>query len=212
LPSACDDSDFVVVTNPNNPTGRLERAESVEQLAGRERLLVVDESFMDFACDRETFAHRQLPGVIVLRSCTKLLSLAGVRAGYLITETSLVRRLEEQRQPWSVNGLACAALSYFAAAREVVAERIDEARRDRQDLVKQLTNVAGAHVYPSVTNFVLVRLPRDDVPERLRQVGVAVRPATGFGGLSCAHIRVAARSAADNAILAQQLAEANGDD
>ena len=68
LPSVCDASGFVVVTNPNNPTGRLERAESVEHLAGRERLLVVDESFMDFACDRETLADRRLPGVVVLRS------------------------------------------------------------------------------------------------------------------------------------------------
>lgn len=212
LPSACDASGFVVVTNPNNPTGRLERAECVLQFAGRRRLLVVDESFMDFAYDRETLIHRRLPGVVVLRSCTKLLSLAGVRAGYLIAETSLVRRLEEQRQPWAVNGLACAALSYFAAAREIVAMRVDEARRDQQDLVTQLTHVAGAHVYPSVTNFVLVRLPRDDVPERLRQAGIAVRPATGFDGLSRAHIRVTARSAADNALLAQQLAEASGDD
>jgi histidinol-phosphate/aromatic aminotransferase/cobyric acid decarboxylase-like protein len=200
------DSPFVVVTNPNNPSGRLESAETVETLTDPRRLLVVDESFMDFASDRETLLHGPLPGVVVLRSCTKLLSLAAVRAGYLITEPDLVGRLEAARQPWPVNGLACAALVNFATDRQAVAARVAEARADREDLAARLRGVPGVHIFPSETNFLLVRLPRRDVPERLRQLGVAVRPSAGFRGLSPAHIRVAARSPEDNEVLVARLA------
>ncbi len=201
------DAPFVVVTNPNNPTGRLERAATVEGLTRPGSLLLVDESFMDFAGDRASLAHRSLPGVVILRSCTKLLSLAGVRAGYLVADADLVVRLEAARQPWPVSRAACAALVYFATEREVVAERVAEARREREDLVARLRRVPGVHVYRSETNFVLVRTLCDDVPELLRRVGIAVRPAAGFPGLSAEHVRVAARTPDENEILAARLAE-----
>jgi histidinol-phosphate aminotransferase len=201
------DAPFVVLTNPNNPTGRLESAATVEELARPGRLLLVDESFMDFAAGDETLAHRRLPGVVVLRSCTKLLSLAGVRAGYVIADAELVARLEAARQPWPVSRAACAALVYFATEREVVAERVAQAQREREDLVARLRLVPGVHVYPSETNFVLVRTHRDDVSELLRRVGIAVRPAAGFRGLSAAHVRVAARTPDANEALAVRLAE-----
>jgi histidinol-phosphate/aromatic aminotransferase/cobyric acid decarboxylase-like protein len=169
-------------------------------------VLLVDESFIDFACGRETLAGRRLPGLVVLRSCTKLLSLAGVRAGYLTAEAALVARLERARQPWPVNSLACAALVAYATDRKAVAERVAEARADREDLVARLRRVPGVHVYPSATNFVLVRTPCADVSERLRRAGAAVRPATGFRGLSSAHVRIAARTPPENDALAAALA------
>ena len=108
------DVDVVVIGNPDNPTGHLERT---SELVAPGRLLVVDESFIDFVPDeRETLAHRS--DVVVVRSLTKLWSLAGVRAGYVLAPSELVAQLEEHRQPWSVNALACAALAHCAADAE----------------------------------------------------------------------------------------------
>lgn len=193
------EADFVVVTNPNNPTGRLEPAATVAALARPGRILLVDESFMDFASDAETLARRsEVPGLVVLRSCTKLLSLAGVRAGYLLADRQLTATLAAHRQPWPVSSVACAALRYAATERAVVGELVVEARRDCEDLRARHAAIAGVDVFPSAANFLLARTRRSDVPERLRDVGIAVRPAAGFPGLDSTYFRVAARGPEDN--------------
>ena len=79
------EADHVTIGNPNNPTGTLDPAGAVRALARRGRVLVVDEAFMELVPgERESVAGEQLPGVVVLRSITKLLAIPGLRAGYLI--------------------------------------------------------------------------------------------------------------------------------
>ncbi|HEX8860246.1 MAG TPA: aminotransferase class I/II-fold pyridoxal phosphate-dependent enzyme, partial [Actinomycetes bacterium] len=109
-------ADLVVLGNPNNPTGTLDPAEVVARLARPGRLLVVDEAFMELVPgEAESLAgRRELPGTIVVRSLTKLWSLAGIRAGYLLAPADVVAAARAVRQPWSVSGPACAALTAWA--------------------------------------------------------------------------------------------------
>ena len=199
--------DFVVVTNPNNPTGYLEAAATLAELARPARVLLVDESFMDFARDRESLATRiDLPGLVVLRSCTKLWSLAGIRAGYLLAEPTLVATLARARQPWPVNVLACAALCFAARERDLAERLVAALERNRLDLAGRLDQIAGVRVFPSRTNFLLLEAPgREDIAEELRVLGIAVRPAANFPGLGDSFFRVAVRGAADNRRLAHAL-------
>jgi histidinol-phosphate aminotransferase len=115
-----EDVECVVLANPNNPTGTLEPTATLAALAREGRLLVLDESFIDFvpAADATLAGDRDLPGLVVVRSLTKLWSLAGIRAGYLLASAELVETLAAHRQPWSVNSLACAALATCASDRQ----------------------------------------------------------------------------------------------
>ncbi|HSH22389.1 MAG TPA: cobyric acid synthase, partial [Candidatus Caenarcaniphilales bacterium] len=123
-----DDADLVFVCNPNNPTGTLDRAERIAQLVRRGRIVVVDEAFMDFCPEQEeTLGGRSdLPGLVVVRSVTKLWSLPGLRAGYLLGPADTLARLREARQPWPLNTLACTALDACidAPGRREIAETV----------------------------------------------------------------------------------------
>src|SRR5205085_2683714 len=134
--SVPDDAELVALGNPNNPTGTVARADTILELARPDRVLLVDESFMDFVDGpAPTVAGRDdVPGLVVVRSLTKLWSLAGVRAGYLLGPAGLVRRLRENRQPWSVNRLACAALAWCAADTETPRRVAAEVAAARQEL------------------------------------------------------------------------------
>ena len=158
-------------------------------------------------CERETLAHRS--DVVVVRSLTKLWSLAGVRAGYVLAPSELVAQLEEHRQPWSVNALACAALAHCAADAETprrVAAEVTVARRELEDALARIPCVT--HVWPSAANFLLLRVTDGPaVVGHLGARGIAVRPASSFPGLDADHLRVAVRQPGDNQTLVDALLE-----
>jgi adenosylcobyric acid synthase len=205
-----DDAGLVFVCNPNNPTGTLDAADTLAQLFRPGRLVVVDEAFMDFCPgERESLASRSdLEGVVVVRSVTKLWSLPGIRAGYLLGPEDVVARLRAARQPWPVNVLALAALAACARRRdaaEVVARKVAQAR---DDLVAGLRELPAIQVWPSVANFVLIQVPDGSaVYRQLVAKGIAVRRAETFPGLSQDHLRVAVRTPEDNGGLLAALRE-----
>jgi histidinol-phosphate/aromatic aminotransferase/cobyric acid decarboxylase-like protein len=199
------DADLVVLGNPNNPTGTLDRAVAVEALARPGRTLVVDEAFMDFVPgERESLAgRRDIPGLLVVRSLTKLWSLAGIRAGYVLGAPAAIARLRAHRQPWSVNAPALAALATCAADRETPARVAAEVAAAREELVAGLVE-AGLEPFPSRANFLLVRLP-SEAQARLARHGIAVRPAASFPGLDETFVRIAVRHPAENRQLLEAL-------
>jgi histidinol-phosphate/aromatic aminotransferase/cobyric acid decarboxylase-like protein/adenosyl cobinamide kinase/adenosyl cobinamide phosphate guanylyltransferase len=225
-PSAVpEDADLVVVANPNNPTGTLDPAAALAGLARPGRLLVVDEAFMELVPgEPESLAGhaepgnagrplepREVPGLVVVRSLTKLWSLAGVRTGYLLAPPDVIAAARAVRQPWSVNGLACAALAAWArrtaapggAEAAAIAERIATARAE---LAEGLEALPGVWVWPSAANFLLLRVP-DGRSARagLAERGIAVRRGDTFPGLTEDFLRVAVRCPDDNRRLVEGL-------
>lgn len=205
-----DAADLVVLGNPNNPTGTLDPPASVAALCRPGRTVVVDEAFLDFVVDERAagLAHRgELPGLVVVRSVTKLWGLPGLRAGYLVGPRGLCDRLQGARQPWPVSGPALAAVAACCADdphRVAVATAV---ARARAELAERLAALPGVRVWPSAANFLLLRVPDGAAVEAaLRQRGVAVRPST-FPGLDADHLRVAVHDPARNAQLLAAFAE-----
>ncbi|HYT25619.1 MAG TPA: Rv2231c family pyridoxal phosphate-dependent protein CobC [Actinomycetota bacterium] len=205
------DADLVVVGNPNNPTGTLDPAAALAALARPGRVLVVDEAFMEFCPgEPESLAARaELPGLVVVRSLTKLWGLAGIRAGYLLAPPDLAAALRAARQPWSVNAMACAALAACAADAATPARVAAEVGAARAELAAGLAALPGVRVWPSAANFLLLRVPDGPAARAgLARQGIAVRRADTFPGLTPDHLRVAVRCPEDNRRLVAALAEA----
>jgi histidinol-phosphate aminotransferase len=205
-----EEADCVVLDNPNNPTGALDLPETISTLARRWRLLVVDESFIDFVASESASlaGERDVPGLIIVRSLTKLWSLAGIRAGYALAPAEMVEQLAANRQPWSVNTLACAALTTCATDRDTPKRVVTEVAFAREELADALQLLPGVRVWPSQANFLLLRVPDGaGLVEALRERRIAVRSAASFPGLDKRHIRIAVRTREDNALLVNALTE-----
>lgn len=203
------DADLVVAGNPASPSGTLDPRAAILALRAPGRTVVVDEAFLDLVPGEPgTLAGEPLPDVIVTRSLTKSLSLAGVRAGYALAAPAVAQRLRDVRPPWSVNALALAALRAAAARPDATAAAARRAETEREDLVARLGSLE-LRTWPSVTNFVLVEVPDGvQVVATLRAEGFAVRDAASFPGLRAGHVRLTARDPEANRRLVAALAVA----
>ena len=178
-------------SNPHNPTGLL--APAGEQAA------VWDEAFLPLATGRWTRGDADR-GAIVVGSLTKVLACPGLRAGYVLApDAALARRLAARQTPWSVNGLAAAALPELLATVDLPAWSAVVARW-RADLVAVL-RAKGLRPEPSDANWVLVRAP--GLRPRLARHGVLVRDCSSFGMPD--HVRIAVTHPAGLARLAEAL-------
>ncbi len=180
---------LLIVCNPNNPTGTYNTAAELQQLlaAVPERVIVaIDEAYYEFVTADDypqTIPWLQdHPNLVVLRTFSKIHSLAGLRVGYGVGHPDLVAELHKTREPFNVNSLAqAAALAVLADPDETRRRRERNAER-RSELVAGLERL-GLRVTPSQTNFVLVRCPGSaaEITDALLRRGVIVRPMHQFG-------------------------------
>jgi histidinol-phosphate aminotransferase len=164
---------LVILDNPNNPTGRmLLDPPAVEALLQREDvLLVVDEAYYEFS--GVTFASRVTdhPRLAIVRTMDKAFSLAGARIGYGIAGEAFVDALSSFYAflPRPTLAAAMEALKQPEQMRENVRRVVEERQRLRQAL-----DELDLGVYPSSTNFLLVRTGVPDTVARLGDRGVLV--------------------------------------
>jgi histidinol-phosphate/aromatic aminotransferase/cobyric acid decarboxylase-like protein/adenosyl cobinamide kinase/adenosyl cobinamide phosphate guanylyltransferase len=206
-------ADFVLTGNPNNPSGTVDPAATLAALARRGRTLVVDEAFMELVPgESESLAARgDLPGLVVVRSMTKLWSLPGVRAGYLLAPAPLARAIERISPSWNVNSIALHALRECAVRVAEGRERAERVARERRRLEDGLRRITGLESWPSAANFILARARAGGrLSARLLERGIAVRPCASFPGLDANHFRVAVRSRPANERLLRALREVMG--
>ena len=110
IANAGPEFDVIVVTNPNNPDGRIfpprRLVEIAEGLSRRGGQLVVDEAFADLDPNISVARHAGAPGLVVLRSFGKFFGLAGLRVGFALAAPEVVDLLREALGPWAVSGPA----------------------------------------------------------------------------------------------------------
>lgn len=189
-----EDADLVIVGNPTNPTGALHPRSAILGLLRPGRVVVVDEAFMDTVVgEPETLADTHRPGLLVLRSLTKLWGIPGVRSGYVVGDRGVIAELRRQQPPWSVSSAAAAAIVATSTPRaiDVARSRAAAIDVDRAAFTCALDALQIEHV-PGVGPFVLLRVT-PGTHARLRAAGVAVRRCDTFPGLDDSWVRVAVR-------------------
>jgi histidinol-phosphate aminotransferase len=207
-----DDADLVFVGNPTNPTSVLHPADVLRSLARPGRLLAVDEAFADCVPGEpeSLAASGDVPGLIVVRSLTKMWGLAGLRVGYALADSDIITALAGAQPRWSASApalVACVECSKPAA----VAEADDWANRlatQRDHLVGLLDQIPGVETVPGArASFVLVRIDPPGVQKALRDKGFAVRRGDTFPGLGPEWIRIAVRDERTSSAFAVALKE-----
>jgi histidinol-phosphate aminotransferase len=203
-----DGARLAIVCSPNNPTGAHLPEAGLRRLLGRWRgLVVLDEAYHEFAGWSAVPLLAEHPHLVVLRTFSKAMALAGLRVGYLLGRPELVSELDKVRLPYNLN--RCSQL-----AAELALERYDELLAptvaalvaERARLSAAIAAVPGFLPYPSAANFLLVRSawPPGEVLAALRERGVLARDVSRYPRLG-ACFRVSVSTPADGDEVVQGL-------
>ncbi len=204
-----DGADALFLGRPNSPTGTITgfeaAAEIARQCARAGACCVFDEAFIDFVPDARSVAELACgtPGLIVLRSLTKIFAIPGLRLGCLIAHRETAAKLRGAIEPWAVNSAAePVALACLDGAGEFIRRTRELIARERVHAGAALARIPGLRVIPSVANFLMFRVENEREPgsfgRHMMKAAIAVRDLATLPGCGAGFYRVGLRLRAEN--------------
>ena len=205
------------ITNPHNPTGQLWSRSSIESLLTNYKLVICDEAFLSIVPGGEdqsiidlTKNHKNL---IVIRSLTKFLGVAGLRIGYAISNSDRLLRWKEIRDPWPINTLAVYATNMIMKNQKMHKKRLNKIHKwieqEGKFLHENLSNFSSLKPHPSNTNFQLVKseVPILNLIENLKKRRILLRDCRSFINLDENWFRISLQKKKDNIQIINTLKE-----
>lgn len=194
-----------LIINPGNPTGqtfsRVEMEAFLDSVRGLE-LVIVDESFIDFAGDVPPSllpVADEFSNLVIVRSMSKHCGVPGLRLGYSYSsDPGFTRRLRQHLPTWNINSIAEYFLRQLAATDEDYHASRIALIEDVRRLSEGLASIPGLTVLPTGANFILVRVDAEMTAAELqlrllRDHRCYVRDCANKLGMDDHHIRVASQ-------------------
>ena len=173
----------MVFANPNAPTGHCLPLTSIRSLLERypaDRVVLIDEAYIDFGGESAAGLIREFPNLVIARTFSKSLALAGLRLGFVLAQAPLVKALFTVKDSFNsyptdllsqkIGEIAVADSGYYRSITRKIVETREHFTAEAEAL--------GWRVLPSRANFVFASLPGVDggeVYRRLKERGILVR-------------------------------------
>ena len=169
---------LVIISNPNNPTGTLFPREDIRRIVDSvDAMVVLDEAYIEFSDCPLVDDTRDKLNLVVLRTFSKAMALAGIRLGYMIGNREIIDYINRVRSPYNVN-----VLSQELGARALLEDKITEGNlqmiRSERERMKGELEKKGFKPLESHTNFLFFPA-KDGLDASLAKKGIIIR---GFGG------------------------------
>ena len=217
LRKAAKKADNLVLINPDNPSGAFLTKEELMELADlcldNGTILVVDESFVDFAQKdlRYTLLDNAIleeyPNLMVIKSISKSYGVPGLRLGVCAcSNEGWIAELRGLLPVWNINSFGEYFFQIYGLYAGQYEAACDEIVRQREKMMEELSRFPFLKPYPSQANYILCRVEGMDskalANELLKNDNLLIKDLSsknGFSGQS--FIRIAVRDEADNRAL-----------
>src|SRR5499427_1174783 len=148
----------LILCSPNNPTGcRIEDSDLIELARGFDGIVIVDEAYHEFSGHSVVPLLAELPNLIVLRTFSKAMAMAGLRVGYMLSSPDLVREVHKATLPYNLNFFSATAAQVACERYDLLRPAIDQIVAERDRLFSALAEIPGLGPVMSFANFMVVR-------------------------------------------------------
>ncbi|MFZ1082222.1 MAG: histidinol-phosphate transaminase [Candidatus Kryptoniota bacterium] len=148
---------LVIISSPNNPTGKSAQNEFIiELLKSTDAIVLIDEAYIEFSQYYGTIElTKTYKNLVVLRTFSKAFSLAGLRVGYLVANPETAREILKVKIPFTVNPLSEFTALKLLEHRDIFKQRIEFLRQQRTAMINELRKLEGVNAIDSDANFFL---------------------------------------------------------
>jgi histidinol-phosphate aminotransferase len=154
------EADLTIVCVPNNPTGTMLHSDAVRDiLRSTSGLVIVDEAYYEFSGMTCYDLLREFPNLILLRTFSKAMAMAGLRIGYLLADPILTAEVAKAKLPYNLNFVSIAAAEAGLDHIDLLQANVRRVIALRESLTAQLRAIVSVEPFPSGANFILFRTP-----------------------------------------------------
>lgn len=169
---------IIFLCSPNNPTGNLLRRHHIESiLDGFKGIVVVDEAYIDFT-DSASWCMDldRYPNLVVLQTLSKSFGMAGIRLGMAFASAEIIHYMMKIKSPYNINQLTSQAALDAMDQVERMREEVKSILVERARLERELKAMDTVVVFPSDSNFLLIRVPKAfEIYKSMADAGVVAR-------------------------------------
>ncbi len=175
--------DFIVLSTPNNPTSKSLPFDEIRRIAeSSEALVLVDEAYIEFSRQHSVLELiGELKNLVVLRTMSKALALAGIRIGFAMAHPLLMAEIAKPKIPFASSRLAEITLVHVLSNYSLVNDAVSYILHERMRLFQALLLLPGVEPLESDTNFLIIRVgDASSVFQSLQSDGILVRNVSGY--------------------------------
>ena len=150
---------LLIICSPNNPTGNQFKEKDIKKILQEfNGIVIIDEAYVDFAEYSVMDWIQKFDNLVVLRTFSKAFGLAGMRLGFVVSNTSIVDTIKRATSPFTVNIITQKLITSVLKKWNYFKERIRFVKKEREWLGNNLAKIEGVTPYPSDANFVLFKV------------------------------------------------------
>jgi histidinol-phosphate aminotransferase len=198
------DAAVVVLCTPNNPTGGALSEGEIRRIHDEtDALILLDQAYVEFGGFDAIAMLDGRARLVVLRTFSKAMAMAGLRAGYMLAHPALAAEVHKAKLPYNINFFTEVAAAEVLRCRAELAPMVHEIAAERDRIYEALRSIPGLAVFPSAANFLVFRVESPRIThtalfERLLEVyGILVRDVSRYPMLQRC-LRVNAGTPAEN--------------
>ena len=178
---------MIILANPNSPTGTVINKKKILEIIKKAQKynipVVIDEAyygFYNYSFIREINKYKNL---IILRTFSKSYGLAGLRAGYLISNETIIKELFKFKPMYEINSIACKVLEIFLKHKDLEKSFIKEVLDGKNYFQKELDKLNLKYL-DTKANFIHVNLKNKKklIEKRLKDKKILTRKGPGVKG------------------------------
>ncbi|MBQ2900430.1 MAG: histidinol-phosphate aminotransferase family protein [Agathobacter sp.] len=188
-----ENTDIVALLNPNSPVGGIYSDEEFEAIINKARendaVVCIDEAYYPFGVETKVELTQKYDNVIVLRTFSKLYSMAGLRVGYAIANKELITYMENAQGTYNVNTIGLLVAEELLKTPGMLEKLLEIEEEGKHHLMSALEG-HGYEYHGQYGNYVLIKPKKDPayVAAELRKEKVLIK--TYGGGILKDWIRV----------------------
>lgn len=169
---------LILIGSPANPTGNVTTSAELIKLLESKAIVVVDESFYEFAGISAASLVGEFDNLVVLRSFSHWAGLAGLRIGYGLFPESILKHLGKLRAISQLNAAQLIAAEAVLEDTQYYKSVLNWLKTERGRLFRQLRKLNFLQPYPSQANFILCQVLRGDsvaIKKRLEREDIYIK-------------------------------------